>query len=114
MAYQQFSLQCARGEAISQAVTLNLDITGWTLEGYFTDTPDRGRGIPLVTLTASPAAGITVVTAGTGNFTFALTSTQTKTTMNVGNYTFEIWRTNSGSETMLVKGVLTINPSSKW
>ena len=60
--------------------------------------------------TSALVSPTTAITDGTnGVFTVALTTTQTGTTMATPqSYPFDVWRTDSGSETMLAFGLITL------
>lgn len=79
------------------------DITGWTLQLRVFD--DRG-GAVLLTLTLG--AGITLTDATAGDFMIVLTATHTGTTLGAGSFWYDLWRTDSGSETPMAEGTLLV------
>lgn len=76
------------------------DITGQT----FTLTVRNPANEVLLTVTS-----FTAVTLSTGVFYFTLTAAQTGTTLGPGDYLYDVWRTNPGSEKRLVYGVLSVD-----
>ena len=75
------------------------DITGWTFILTI-----RQDGISKFSSTTT-----VVEDAANGIFTISMTGTQTGT-LPLGFYDYDIWRTNSGSETQLCIGPLTVTP----
>lgn len=99
-------LMVYKGEAPTLSFTMSpvVDITGWTL----TMTVKR---VGTDTSALVSVAG-TIVSGTNGTFTVALTSTQTKTTLGIGLFAYDVQRTNSGSETVLSVGRLVIKQES--
>lgn len=107
----------------SEQTTVN-DITLWKGEAptlSFQLSPSVDATLWTGTLTvkrkATDAAAllsvaVTITDGPNGRFTAALTSTQTKTTLGVGVFAYDIQRTNSGSETVLSVGRLVIKQES--
>lgn len=101
----QPSWSVTRGEAktftgthvTSASNTTPINITGWTM--VFTARVADNRVLFSKT--------ISIVIAGSGTYSFSLTASDT--TVTPGNYTADIWRTDSGSETIMAQGILTIN-----
>lgn len=99
------SWSVTRGEAktftgthqTSATNTAAINITGWTI--VFTARLNDGRVL------FSKACSIVV--AGSGTYSFSLTGSDT--TITPGNYNADVWRTDSGSETIMAQGILTIN-----
>jgi hypothetical protein len=95
-------LECFRGEAFYPSFTLLTpeDITGWTLvmsiKEFLTDS------VALVTATGAPTDA--------ANGVFAVLLTAAQTLLAPGDYHYDIWRTNAGSECVLSIGVLKIKP----
>ena len=94
------NLEFFRGEDVTLNFTMApvVDITGWTLSFK-------------VKQTATDAALLTIagsVTVGaSGTFGVALTAAQT-TTLGVGTYVYDAWRTDSGAATALTYGTVTV------
>ena len=74
-----------------------INITGWTM--VFT--------ARLANRTVLFSKTISIVVAGSGTYSFSLTGSDT--TITPGNYDADVWRTDSGSETIMCAGILTIN-----
>lgn len=55
----------------------------------------------------------TVTSLSAGIFYFTLTSAQTGTTIGVGDYRYDIWRTDSGNEKRLCYGPLAVE-EEQW
>jgi hypothetical protein len=98
-------LSCWRGEDVTYEFSplTATDITGWTLAFTVSDYP----GADPVTLTI-PNASITKTDATAGEFSVPLTRAQTSALTNA-EYSFDIWRINSGSYERLAGGQLVIN-----
>ncbi len=91
---------------VDSAATPPVNITGWTLS--FTVKIDREDASPVL-ISKTVGAGIVITDASNGVFSITLTAADTNITP--GKYQYDIWRTNSGAETMLTEGVLTIKAS---
>lgn len=90
-----------KGEAVVINFTMSpvTDITGWTIALTIRDNAnDTGSALLSV-------AGV-IVLAAAGTFKFTLTSTQTK--MAVGNYAYDVQRTDLAGESVLSIGTLSI------
>ncbi len=59
------------------------------------------------------STSFTVITAETGIFKFQLTKAQTGVTIGVGDFDYDVWRTDSGSEKQLVYGRLSAR-KGRW
>lgn len=98
------SLAVTRGEdrtvagthQTSASDTTAVNITGWTM--VFT-VRDAG-GAVLFSKT------VTVVSGGAGTYSFTLSASDT--TVSVGSYPCDLWRTDSGSATVMGIGILSI------
>lgn len=103
---QDFSIYA--GEAVTITVTLtgSGSITGWTLVCKISNPPYVAA---LVTRTIG--SGVTITDAANRIITITLTSAQT-TLLGAGAYKWSLARTDSGSETVLTVGSITINPSA--
>lgn len=97
---QTNNISAFRGEAVTLQFTLvpTTDITGWTM----TFTLKRDAQDPSALLSVS---GVITSAAG-GIFTVSLTGTQL--TLDAGIYVYDVWRTNSGYETVLSDGTFTV------
>jgi len=99
------SWSVTRGEArtfqgmhqTSATNTTPINITGWTI----VFTARLANGAVLFSKACS------IVVAGSGTYSFSVTAADT--TVTPGNYNGDIWRTDSGSETIMAQGILTIN-----
>ena len=99
------SWSVTRGEAktftgthqTSATNTTPINLTGWTM--VFTARLADNRVLFSKT--------VSIVVAGSGTYSFSLTASDT--TITPGNYTADIWRTDSGSETIMCQGILTVN-----
>ena len=98
-----------RGEtaAIPFSPAEDTAITGWSLAFYAGPT----GGEP--TLTRTTDSGITVNSATLGTFTVTLTRSQTLSLTAGGNYTWAVWRTDSGSESVLATGALVVKTATR-
>ena len=74
-----------------------INITGWTM--VFT--------VRLADRRVLMSKTVSILSAGAGTYSFSLTGADT--TITPGNYDADIWRTDSGSETIMALGVLTVN-----
>ena len=90
-----------RGAAVVIPFDIDEDITGWTLSLIVSDA--TGDGTPTLTQAA------TITTAATGLCEVPLTRTQTGA-LSLPVYYWELARTNSGAETPLAYGTLTVMP----
>lgn len=77
------------------------DITGWTVHGTI-----RANATDAAAL-VGPAVCTHVSEAG-GILKFALTSTQTKTTLGVGTFAYDVQRVDAGAESVLSVGALRV------
>lgn len=89
-----------KGEAVALVFTMTptTDITGWTI--VMTIRNNATDSVTLLSVTGvltTPASGI---------FTLSLTSAQTKTTLGVGTFAYDIQRTDAASEAVLSIGSL--------
>lgn len=76
-------------------------ITSWNIA--FNVKQFHGDSTALLTLAGS------ITDATNGVFTVSLTATHTGTTLSaLQSYVFDVWRTDSGSETMMAFGTLTL------
>lgn len=100
------NISVARGSAktynfthqTSGSNTAAVNITGWTI----TVTVRNADGSLLFTKTAS------VVSGAAGTYTWSVTKANTNVTPT--SYPMDIWRTDSGSETLMGVGQFTITP----
>ena len=90
-----------RGGAVVIPYDIDEDITGWTLSLIVSD--EVGDSTPTLTQAA------TITTAATGLCEVALTKAQTAALAKPVYY-WELARTNSGAETPLAYGTLTVMP----
>ena len=90
-----------RGEdlALNFTMTPLTDITGWTMSCRV---KPAGADSPIL-LTISA----TITSAPAGTFAVAVTAAQT-TTLPAGAYSYDVWRTDSGSAAVLALGTLTM------
>lgn len=90
-----------KGEDVTLNFTMSpvVDISGWTLS--FTIRDERLTGSALVTAAGSVTSGVD------GTFSVALTAAQT-TTLDPDEYAWDVWRTDSGSATVLALGDITV------
>jgi len=110
MAAARVDISCARGENVSFPfvhVTSGTDstavnITGWTITATARD--EAGRAV------LSKTCSVTSGAAGT--YTMAVTHAQTL--LSAKPYTFDIWRTDSGSEKLMAYGTFTITPDALY
>jgi hypothetical protein len=88
-----------RGEDITLNFTMSplTDITGWTMSFRL------AQGTTTM-LTVSA----TITTAAAGTFAVALTAAQTSTLSASSQYTYDVWRTDSGSAAALSVGMVTV------
>lgn len=101
----RIALECSRGEArtfagthqTSGSDTTAINITGWTIS---ITVRDEGK------ITMFTKSG-TVTSGPAGTYTFAVTATNT--TISAKPYSIDIWRVDSGSETLMAVGTLTIS-----
>lgn len=95
-----------KGEAPTLTFTLSpvVDATLWTVT--FTVKRRATDAAALVSI------GGTITSGPSGIFTIALTSVQTKTTLGVGLFAYDVQRTNAGSENVLSVGRLVIKQES--
>lgn len=96
---------CANVPALAKEGALvtngGTDITGWTIHATV-----RANATDAAAL-VGPAACAHTSELG-GIFRFSLTSTQTKTTLGVGVFAYDIQRVDAGSESVLSIGELTV------
>jgi hypothetical protein len=85
----------------SASNTTPINITGWTIQ--FT--------ARLANKTVLFSVACSIVVAGSGTYSFSLTAANT--TVTPGNYEGDIWRTDSGSETIMAHGILVINADTR-
>lgn len=99
------NLECDAGAAVTVecAPLATEDVTGWTLRFRVLS---RRSGEVLLTRTLGD--GITLVSAAAGTFEVSLSATHTGTTLGEGDYRFDLWRTDAGSEARLAHGRLLI------
>lgn len=100
-----------KGEAPTFRFTASpaVDITGRTIVMYVSrDGEQRGQAanVPLVTVNGA------IVTAATGIFTTTLTSDQTKTTLGVGRWRYDVWFTDTGAP--VTGGTIHITTAARW
>lgn len=99
-----------RGEAYTITLTvLDSDgdaenVTGWTFALNVRETYDSENAL----LTLTP----TVLVAASGTATVSVTASQTLA-LDAGELVFDVFRTNSGSETCLTRGELRIKPTAR-
>jgi hypothetical protein len=93
-----------RGEDVALNFTLTplTDITGWTLSFKVKQRLDDAAA--LLTIAGS------ITTAAAGTFSVTLSAANT-TTLSAGRYTYDVWRTDSGSNAALAIGALTVKGS---
>jgi len=100
----RIALECARGEArtfsgthqTSGSDTTAINISGWTISITCRDT----TGAVMFTKSGS------IISGAAGTYSFAVTATNT--TISPSAYQIDIWRTDSGSETLMAVGSLNI------
>ena len=99
---QKNNISIYKGEATQLAFTMTptTDITGWTLT--FSLKPNASD--PTASLTIAGA----ITNAAAGTFTITISHAQTGGLAS-GTYAYDVQRTNSGSETVLSIGVITVN-----
>ena len=87
------SIEIYKGEDVTLSFTMNpvVDITGWTLEFNI-----EQSGTVVLTKSASVTDG------PNGLFSVSLTDADTDGLAN--NYTYDVWRTDDGSESVLAIG----------
>src|ERR1051326_3551034 len=89
-----YTVDCAfaQGEAVTLAFTkaTTTDVSTWTIVGYLKKYNDTATVVPL------RASGLT----SAGAFSLALTAAQTLA-LALQTYYLEVWRTDTGSETLL-------------
>lgn len=80
-------------------------ITGWSLAFNVSTTPGAAvaTGFPLTV-----GSGITVTSAADGTFTVVIPKSVTKLLTSGGQYFWDVWRTDLGSETPLGSGKLAV------
>lgn len=99
-----------KGEAATFRFTASpaVDITGKSFTMYVSkDVEARGgtTGTPLVTASGS------IVTAATGVFDMPLTSDQTKTTLGVGRWRYDVW---DEDDAPVAGGIIQIGVAARW
>lgn len=94
--------EITRGEAVTLQFTRagGTAITSFTISGYLR----TWQGAETITLTLT---GTLVSSGSTGVFTMALTAAQTAALLNQ-SYQLQVWRTDSGSETLLSNVTITM------
>ena len=99
-------LKIYKGEAPTFSFTMSpvVDITGWTISMTV-----KRKGTDTSALLSVSG---TIVNGPAGTFTVALTTTQTKTTLGVGQFAYDIQRTTSGSENVLSIGRVSVRQES--
>lgn len=104
MASAKYAMGCARGESVVFPCTHTLsgtdatpvNITGWTIKWTVKD----ASGTTVLTKTGAIVNG--------PNGTYTLTVTHADTLLDPLSYDSDIWRTDSGSETRMGSGPLTV------
>jgi hypothetical protein len=100
------NLSISKGEDVTVTDTITAtDITGWSL----TFSLKRQYGDASALLTKTVGAGITITSAGSGIFTVAIARADT-TGLDPRTYVYDIQRTDSGHQTVLTTGNLTLLP----
>lgn len=96
-----------RGEDVTLNFTMTplTDITGWTMS-FRVKAKLEDASVLLGPINAS------ITTAAAGTFSVPLTAAQTST-LPVGTYDYDVWRTDSGSAATLDLGKLTVKGSVK-
>lgn len=100
-----FSLYKGEDVVVTDSMTPVTNITGWSLQ--FTLRKNYGDATALVTKTVG--AGITVTDATNGVFKITLASADTAN-LALGNYVYDVERTDVGNRTVLSIGNLNILP----
>jgi len=95
------ALTIYRGEDVTLPWDIDEDITGWAISLDVNATTQDAT--PTLTVSA------TITDAATGYCDVTLTDTQTET-LAVGVWYYELSRTNSGAESVLAQGRLTVRP----
>lgn len=101
---QNFEVVIGEDYTIPVVMTPPTDITGWTI----TFTVKDKDGNPVITKTVG--SGITVTHAATGVFEIAVSSSNNDT---IGNYKFDVWRTDSGNATQINFGEIVVAEREK-
>jgi hypothetical protein len=109
MAIQEMNLAWSLGEDATFTVTMNpvMGIAGWTLE-FFMKTVATS---PVVVLTKTIGNGITVLDSVNGIFTVQVLRADTEA-LGFGIYSFSVRRIDSGLNTELVRGAISVLPSA--
>lgn len=94
-----------RGEDVTLRFTMNpvIDITGWSILFTVEGEPETPK---LITDSAS------VIDGPNGIFDVTLSDTQTE--IGVGNYLYDAWRTDAGSERILAVGDFKLKGSARF
>lgn len=94
---------------ISAAFSGTQSISGWTLS--FTIRDEYGGSILIQKTIGS---GISVTSAANGTFTITITSANTNIDYNtyLGNFPYDVSRTDSGNEQVLATGLCFISPAA--
>jgi hypothetical protein len=99
------NLSCSEGEAFSPQFTLSPveDISGWTIAIYVKKSPsDAGYAITKAGTLVTPAGGV-----------FKIAMSASDTMIAPGNYVYDIWRTDVGSECVLSRGIFFVMAKAK-
>lgn len=89
-----------------------VDITGWAIRFHISKRSGLSSSqTPLLLL--STGAGITIVGASVGEFDVQITSAQ-MLTLGAGEFVFDVWRADTGNETLLATGKFTIRVVARW
>lgn len=95
-----------RGEDITLNFTMDpvVDISGWTLAYTIRDKHLTGSAL---------ASSVGTVTSGaSGTFTVPITAAQSAA-IDPGNYSWDVWRTDSGSASLLAHGDIIVAGSPR-
>ena len=97
------NLTLFRGEDLTLTFTMDpaQAITGWALAFYVRARPEYGAA-PLVTRTT--AAGGVTITDGPGGVFSVTVPAATTLALPISRYRFDVWRVDSGYETVLAYG----------
>ncbi|MDE2102181.1 MAG: hypothetical protein KGL39_33355 [Patescibacteria group bacterium] len=86
-------------------------ISGWSLQMNIKVSP--ADAVDKLILDTGSNAGITITDSTNGNFTVAITAAQT-TTLGVGTFVWDVWRTDTGSNDLLATGTMQITGSVRY
>ena len=109
MAAPQY-LSCMEGEDLALAITMDAPpaggVSGWTILFTLADGETS-------VLTVGLGTGATITDAVAGAWTVAFHVPRLAAPMVPKEYQWDYWRTNTGSETSLAHGTLTVSPRAR-